>query len=31
MKTGKVTEGPAKVDLKVFEVTVRSGKIAVRL
>lgn len=31
MRTGKVIEGPAKVDLKVFEVTVRSGKIAVRV
>jgi nitrite reductase/ring-hydroxylating ferredoxin subunit/uncharacterized membrane protein len=31
MRTGKAVEGPAKVDLKVFEVTVRSGKIAVRV
>jgi uncharacterized membrane protein/nitrite reductase/ring-hydroxylating ferredoxin subunit len=31
VSTGKVTEGPAKVDLKTFEVQIRNGKIAVKL
>jgi nitrite reductase/ring-hydroxylating ferredoxin subunit len=31
VRTGKVTEGPAKVDLKTFEVKVREGRIAVRI
>ena len=31
VRTGKVTEGPAKVDLKTFEVKVRDGQIAVRV
>jgi uncharacterized membrane protein/nitrite reductase/ring-hydroxylating ferredoxin subunit len=30
MKTGEVTQGPAKVDLKTFDATVRDGKILVR-
>ena len=30
VKTGEVTQGPAKVDLKTFDVTVRDGKILVR-
>jgi nitrite reductase/ring-hydroxylating ferredoxin subunit/uncharacterized membrane protein len=29
VRTGKVTQGPAKVDLKTFEVQVRDGKILV--
>ena len=31
VRTGKVTEGPAKVDLKRFDVEVRDGQIAVRV
>jgi uncharacterized membrane protein/nitrite reductase/ring-hydroxylating ferredoxin subunit len=31
MKTGEVTQGPAKVDLKTFAVSVRDGKILVRV
>lgn len=30
MRTGKVTQGPAKVDLKVYSAAIRSGKIFVR-
>ena len=30
MRTGKVTQGPAKIDLKTFDVAVRDGKIHVR-
>src|SRR5205823_7837984 len=30
VRTGKVTQGPAKIDLKVFEVQVRQGQIWVR-
>jgi uncharacterized membrane protein/nitrite reductase/ring-hydroxylating ferredoxin subunit len=30
MRTGKVTQGPAKVDLKTYEVAVRDGTIMVR-
>ena len=29
LRTGKVTEGPAKADLKIFKVEVRDGKICV--
>jgi len=31
VRTGKVTQGPAKVDLKTFKVEVRDGKICVAL
>jgi uncharacterized membrane protein/nitrite reductase/ring-hydroxylating ferredoxin subunit len=31
IRTGKVTNGPAKVDLKTFKVEVRDGKIGVRV
>ena len=31
VRTGKVTEGPAKVDLKTFEVAVQNGKVCVRV
>lgn len=31
VRTGKVTQGPAKVDLKTFDLTVRDGQIHVRL
>ena len=31
MRTGKVAHGPAEVDLKTFEVSVRDGKIYVRV
>jgi nitrite reductase/ring-hydroxylating ferredoxin subunit/uncharacterized membrane protein len=30
IRTGKVTQGPAKVDLKIFPVTIRDGKILLR-
>jgi nitrite reductase/ring-hydroxylating ferredoxin subunit/uncharacterized membrane protein len=30
IRTGKVTEGPAKIDLKTYEVSVREGKILVK-
>jgi nitrite reductase/ring-hydroxylating ferredoxin subunit/uncharacterized membrane protein len=30
VRTGKVTQGPAKIDLKTFEVTVVDGEIALR-
>ncbi len=30
IRSGKVTQGPAKIDLKVFEVQVRQGQIWVR-
>jgi uncharacterized membrane protein/nitrite reductase/ring-hydroxylating ferredoxin subunit len=30
MRTGKVTQGPAKIDLKTFDVAVRDGTILVR-
>jgi uncharacterized membrane protein/nitrite reductase/ring-hydroxylating ferredoxin subunit len=30
IRTGKVVEGPAKVDLKTYSVTIRSGKIFIR-
>ena len=29
MRTGKVTQGPAKIDLKTFDAAVRDGKILV--
>jgi nitrite reductase/ring-hydroxylating ferredoxin subunit len=29
MRTGKVTQGPAKIDLKTFDVAQRDGKILV--
>ena len=31
IRTGKVTQGPAKVDLKVYEAEVRDGKVRVRV
>ncbi len=31
VRTGKVTHGPAKVDLKIFEVEMREGKVGIRL
>jgi 3-phenylpropionate/trans-cinnamate dioxygenase ferredoxin subunit/anthranilate 1,2-dioxygenase ferredoxin subunit len=31
IRTGKVTQGPAKIDLKVFEAEERDGKIVVRV
>lgn len=31
MQTGKVTQGPAKVDLKMYDVEVKDGKIRVRV
>ncbi len=31
VRTGKVTQGPAKVDLRTFEVQVRDGKVCVRI
>jgi nitrite reductase/ring-hydroxylating ferredoxin subunit/uncharacterized membrane protein len=31
IRTGKVTQGPAKVDLKTYQVEVRDGKIRVRV
>jgi nitrite reductase/ring-hydroxylating ferredoxin subunit/uncharacterized membrane protein len=30
IKTGKVTDGPAKIDLKTYEVSVKEGKIGVK-
>lgn len=30
MRTGKVTQGPAKVDLKVYSATIRNGRIFIR-
>ncbi|PYL58100.1 MAG: hypothetical protein DMF30_03815, partial [Verrucomicrobia bacterium] len=31
VRTGKVTNGPAKVDLKTFKMEMRDGKICVRI
>lgn len=31
IRTGKVSEGPAKIDLKTYKVSVRDGKIAVKV
>lgn len=31
VRTGKVTQGPAKVDLKTFEIEIRDGKLCVAL
>jgi len=31
VRTGKVTNGPAKVDLKIFKVEMREGKVGILL
>jgi 3-phenylpropionate/trans-cinnamate dioxygenase ferredoxin subunit len=31
MRTGKVTEGPAKTDIRAFEVEVRDGQVRIRV
>jgi nitrite reductase/ring-hydroxylating ferredoxin subunit/uncharacterized membrane protein len=31
VRTGKVTQGPAKVDLKTYQVTVQNGQLAIRV